>query len=278
VEYNAIADRLRLIQSEGADAGLRDDIRALVSRRREVFIGAVLALRELVDSTAKTYGELAGSDDVKQALDEIGKRSKAKPALGPSRQFQENVRVLERIEKSVITDTVELRRTRGGVDEVDVTFNGRVTRPMIFDTGAALTMISAQLAAEIGLKPSSSDPEVRCSTADGTVVLARQKTIPSMRIGRFTVNNVLCAVMPPEKGNVEPLLGQSFTRNFSYKLTPGSGRLVITKVESPEPPQVRTGKTGARPRGPTRGRSTTKPKSAAAKTTSGDGPASGDPP
>ena len=59
-------------------------------------------------------------------------------------------------------------------DEVDVTLasrNNKVTKPMIFDTGAALTMIPARLAEEIGLKPSQADPDIRCETADGTVVV-----------------------------------------------------------------------------------------------------------
>src|SRR5947207_1388980 len=107
-----------------------------------------------------------------------GRESETEAKLGAWRQYQDQVKLLERIDKTVITDKVELRRTRGGVYEVDVTFNGKVTRPMIFDTGAALTLIPARLAAEIGLNVSPSDPDIRCETADGTVVVAKQKTIP----------------------------------------------------------------------------------------------------
>jgi clan AA aspartic protease (TIGR02281 family) len=237
--YNGLLDRIRLLQTQGDDGKLRSEIRAEVPRCRAAYIAAVQALRELVDATTKSYAELAGNDAIRKALESLSGRSRTKLSLGPSRQFLENVKLLERIEKLVVTDAVELRRTRAGVDELDVTFNGKVTRPMIFDTGAGITSIPARLAAEIGLTPSSSDPEVRCQTADGTIVVARQKTIPSMRVGRFTVNNVLCAVMPAGKGDVEPLLGQSFHRHFSYRITPGSGRLIMTKVETPEQPAVR---------------------------------------
>ena len=58
--------------------------------------------------------------------------------LGPSRDFLDKVKLLEKIEKSVLTEEVELRR-RGGVYEVDVTFNKKETVPMIFDTGEALS-------------------------------------------------------------------------------------------------------------------------------------------
>ena len=126
-------------------------------------------------------------------------------------------------------------RKQGGVFWVNATFNGKVVKPMVFDTGASLTTIPASLAEEIGLKPSPSDPIVRCETADGTVVEARRMTIPSMRVGRFVVNEVDCAVMPGGKGNIAPLLGQSFHRHFTYKFTPETGHLVMSRVEGLEP-------------------------------------------
>jgi clan AA aspartic protease (TIGR02281 family) len=261
--YNGLVDRIRILQNQGSDSKVQNQIQSEVPRRREGYTQGVLDLRKLVDAATKAYADLAGNAEVTRALDALGRTSQAKPRLGPSRPFQDHVKLLERIEKTVITDSVELRRTGGGVYEVDVTFNGKVTRPMIFDTGAGLTMIPAQLATEIGLAPAHSDPEIRCTTADGTVVIARQKTIPSMRVGRFVVNDVVCAVMPAEKGNVEPLLGQSFHRHFTYKMTPGSGHLVISSVETMEPPQA---KTGVRPpRNPAKGKRSTRSKSSPAR-------------
>jgi len=212
--YNSLADRIQLLQSQVSDQ-VQNQIRAEAPRRREAYIQAVLDLRQVVARTLKAYDELAKNDEVKKALEALGRASKTKtqtqPKLGPSRQFQDQVKLLERIEKTVITDKVELRRTRGGVYEVDVTFNGKVTRPMIFDTGAALTLIPARLAAEIGLNVSPSDPEIRCETADGTVVVAKQKTIPVMRVGRFTVTDVDCAVMPPRKATSNPFSARPST-------------------------------------------------------------------
>ncbi len=143
--------------------------------------------------------------------------------------------MLAKAEKSVLTEVVELRR-QGGVYEVDVTFNGKTTVPLIFDTGASLTTISADLAARIGLTPQPSDQEIELHVADGSVVKAHMTTIPSMRVGKFTINNVACAVMPATKVDAPLLLGQSFHRHFTYKFTPESGQLVLSKVESLEPP------------------------------------------
>ena len=200
IAYNGLTDQLRLLQSgQGADPKLQDQLLAEVSRRREGYIQAVLDLRQLVDAATKSYAELANDPAVKQALEALGRSSKAKPKLGPSSQFATNVKTLERIEHSVMTDAVDLRK-QGGVFWVNATFNGKVVKPMVFDTGASLTTIPASLAEEIGLKPSPSDPIVRCETADGTVVEARRMTIPSMRVGRFIVNEVDCAVMPARQG------------------------------------------------------------------------------
>ncbi len=267
--YNGLNDQIGLLQTnQGADSKVRNQIEAEVSRRRESFIQAVLDLRQLVEIATKSYTELGQNDEVKGALETLGRASKSKPKLGPSPQFLTNVKLLERIEKAVITDSADLHK-EGGVFWVNVTFNGKVTKSMVFDTGASLTTIPASLAAEMGLKPSPSDPVVHCETADGTVVEARQKTIPSMRVGRFTINNVLCAVMPADRGNVAPLLGQSFHRHFTYKFTPESGHLVLSRVEAPDQPQPRT----ARPsKNSVKGKRGTNSKAAPSRTTTGNGP------
>ena len=260
---NGVSDRIGLLQtSEAADPKVRNQIEGELSRRRESFIQAVLDLRQLVNAATSAYVELGHDDEVQGALAALGRSAKSKPKLGPSSQFLDNVKLLERIEKSVITDSAELHK-EGGVFWVNVTFNGKMTKSMVFDTGASLTTIPAGMATEMGLTPSSSDPVIVCETADGTRVEARRKTIPSMRVGRFTINNVNCAVMPASKGNIAPLLGQSFHRHFTYKFTPESGHLVMSRVELPDQPQPKS----ARPsKSAVKGKRTTKSKATAGRT------------
>ena len=76
--------------------------------------------------------------------------------------------------------------------------------------------------------------------------MAKLLFIPSVKVGRLTVRNVECAVIPAGKGESPPLLGQSFLQHFDYKYTQRTGRLVLTKVESDEPirasgPKLRRG-------------------------------------
>lgn len=250
--YNGLADNINLLRTSPAgDPATRDRLQGEVSRRREAFIQAVLDLRQTVDAAQKSYTALASDEEVKKAIAAAGQSAKTKPRLGPSPQFASNIKLLERAEQSVLTDAVNLHK-RGGVFWVDATFNGKVVRPMVFDTGAGLTTIPSELAEEIGIRPGPTDPVVVCETADGTKVEARQVTIPTMRVGRFTVNGVAAAVMPPGKKNIAPLLGQSFHRHFTYKFTPESGSLVMSRVEGLEP---------ARPQQPARSTRTTRGRS-----------------
>ena len=52
--------------------------------------------------------------------------------------------------------------------------------------------------------------------------------------GKFTVKNVVCIIMPADKKEVAPLLGQSFLKNFTHKFNGEAGTLVLTEVETPE--------------------------------------------
>ena len=64
-------------------------------------------------------------------------------------------------------------------------------------------------------------------------------TIDTVRVGPFTVNNVDCAVLPPDKRDVPLLLGQSFINQFTHKID--NGRLLLSKVEANEPQGNPTG-------------------------------------
>lgn len=227
---NESNDRLRLLHNQGDDSDLKQRVAQEVARYREAYMQTIVDTRQLIDETRESYETLAKDPEVSEAIRKINETAKPQLKLGPSREFLANVANFEKIERSVLTEKVELRK-QGGVFWVDVTFNGKITRPMIFDTGASVSTLSSALAAEIGLRPKPSDPTIKCQTADGSIVEAKQMTIGSMRVGKFTVKDVPCAVMPPNKGDIDPLLGQSFHRHFTYNFTPDSGRLTLSQVD-----------------------------------------------
>ncbi len=232
---NGVTDRLNLLIRHERDGETRDELGAAIARRREAYIQGVLDLRGMVDSANEAYKALADDPEVKAALEEVGKTTKAKLTLGPSKAFLANVKLLENAEKSVLTENVPIRK-EGGIFWLDVTFNGKVTKPMAFDTGASTVLLPAEFAAQIGLKIRPEDPEVECQVADGSVVKARASTIPNMRVGQFTVKDVPCVVMPASKKEVPPLLGQTFQRNFTFKFNADLGKLSLTRVDAADAP------------------------------------------
>ncbi len=225
-------------RSKRATRAQKQDVDNMVSQQRANYIQSILALRELVDATTRRYTELARDESVKSALAALTSKSKSPLKLGPSRGFEESVKQLANREKLVLSKAVEMRR-RGGVFEVDVTFNDSVTTPMIFDTGASFVAISAPFAAKIGLNPQPTDPTVQLHDATGGVTAAKLMTIPTVRVGPFTANNVDCVVLPPDKRDVPLLLGQSFINRFTHKVE--NGRLLLSKVDTNEPQGTASG-------------------------------------
>ena len=240
--FNEINDQLGLLEMHRRPtrASSKTSITRCRNNERH-YIQAILDLRELVDSTTRRYAELARDETVKSALDTLASKSKSPLKLGPSRGFDESVKQLVNREKSVLSKAVEMRR-KGGVFEVDVTFNGSVTTPMIFDTGASFVALSAEFAAKIGLNPQPSDPTVQLHDATGGVTAAKLMTISTVRVGPFTANNVDCVVLPANKRDVPLLLGQSFINQFTHKVD--NGRLLLSKVDTNEP----QGKAAATPK------------------------------
>ena len=232
-EHNQVVNQLNTLQEQqnkdqGQDQKLQ--LNAEVAQSREKYMQAVLDLRKSVDALTAKYDELAKNPEATKALEALSASTKSKQRLGPSAKIRDAIKLLEKAERSVQSETIELHR-ENGVFHVYSSL-GKVPTKMIFDTGASLTTISAKLASRIGLKLKTADPTVQLTTADGTVVEAKRLVIPSVRVGKFTVQNVECAVMPAEKGDVDPLLGQTFFKHFKVEFSAEAGRLSLKKLDT----------------------------------------------
>jgi clan AA aspartic protease (TIGR02281 family) len=135
-----------------------------------------------------------------------------------------------------------LRRGGGNLWHVTATFNGKHAQDMAIDTGASIIALPYSVAAAAGLTPSSQDPTMHVTLADGHQVEAKQIFASSVRVGQFTVDHVECAVMPADLPNAEPLLGLSFLKHFNFKIDNSQGKLVMSRVDQVE-------KGGRRPAG-----------------------------
>ena len=232
VQRDQVVNMLNALQEQNKDQGQDQKLQlnAEVAQSREKYMQAVLDLRKSVDELTAKYDELAKNPEVIKALEALSASTKSKQRLGPSAKMRDAIKLLEKAERSVQSETIELHR-ENGVFHVYASL-GKVPTKMIFDTGASLTTISPKLASRIGLKLKTADPTVRLTTADGTVVEAKRLVIPSVRVGKFTIQNVECAVMPAEKGDVDPLLGQTFFKHFKVEFSAEAGRLSLKKLDT----------------------------------------------
>ena len=210
---------------------------------------AVDSLHESVDKAMAKYAELEKDEPVVKALAELSKETKIKQKLGPSRDLLNVVKWLGG-STAAQTETIELHR-EGDVDHIDMQLNGRSVR-MVLDTTAAQTTLPAALATKLGLKPTSHTVDSHAADAtkpaadatkpapepaDAAAAGAREMTIATVRVGKMTAKDVTCLVLPEEKGDVAPVLGQSFLKHFEYKHMKDAGRLVLTRVEPADAPK-----------------------------------------
>ena len=83
-----------------ADPKAKDGIDSVVRNRRDAYHEALVEIRKLVDSATAKYDEVAKNSEIKKALNILGKGQRETPKLGPSREFLNNVKLLEKLEKS----------------------------------------------------------------------------------------------------------------------------------------------------------------------------------
>jgi clan AA aspartic protease (TIGR02281 family) len=238
-EHNMLATQLSHVNNElnrlreqSKDQEQKSQIDGEAAHSREKYMDAVLEFRKSIDDVFAKYAALGKNADVQKALETLSATTKNKHKLGPSKELNDAIRELQKSEGAVKSESIELHR-ENGVDHVYATLN-KVPTKMVFDTGAGLTTISSALAKKIGLKARPSDQTIEVKTADGTTLKAKQMTIPSVRLNKFTVANVECAVMPEEKGDIDPLLGQSFFKHFQVEYSPEGRTLKLKRLETAE--------------------------------------------
>ena len=58
--------------------------------------------------------------------------------------------------------------------------------------------------------------------------------LPTVRVGKFTVDNVECAVLGEDATAAEPLLGMSFLEHFKFEVDAAAKKLTMVKVAGTE--------------------------------------------
>jgi aspartyl protease family protein len=110
-----------------------------------------------------------------------------------------------------------------------VSLNG-VRRRMLIDSGATVTALSTETAAEAGLKPDLDPVPVVLQTANGAVT-AKTATVPELRLGDIVARK-LKVVVSPAFGDMD-VIGMNFLSKLaSWRV---EGRTLILVPHHPQP-------------------------------------------
>jgi aspartyl protease family protein len=213
-----------------------------LSDPRDDYIQAALTLGEKMEAAVKAYEALGADDDVKAALAKMNETATLKVKLGPSSQFTKELPYVRKQYATINSAAIKLRQ-EGGVTVADVMINGKSSVPMIVDSGAASVALSAETAKKLGLKPGPNDATIKMMIANGKTVNAKLMKLDSVRLGQFTVENVLCTVADKADRGSPDLLGGTFLRHFVVRMDLSAGELHLTQLSgkrSPSPTNATT--------------------------------------
>jgi len=140
-------------------------------------------------------------------------------------------RSLAELEKGISKDAVAVSKSKYGMT-VKATLNGDVTCRLAVDTGAAVVVISKEIAGRLEINPNDSAEDVQFSLADGSLIKSKVIMIRSVKVGNSTVYDVTAAVTDKPPGpEIDGLLGMSFLNNFNIKMDVTNEKLILETVK-----------------------------------------------
>ncbi len=213
--------------------------RAKLNEAREEYIELALGSRRLADEIEAAYASKAVDIDVKAALARFNLATGKQFALSATPGFQANVRRLKQLEDTVLSESIDLQDDGGKTMNVNVMVNGRYQQEMVLDSGASLISLPLEVALKFGLKPSEKDPRITLQLADGREIDGRLMKLASVRIGKFQVDNVECAVLSESAVAAQPLLGMSFLEHFKFEIDSSAKKLTMVKVSGTDGPAAK---------------------------------------
>lgn len=258
-DYTALKDRLTVIQdpaihnrmvlrmnqlvlkskeATAAQKEAEDKENALSIEPETKYVDDLLALGTKADAVSEAYQALAGDAAVKDAV------AHATPhlPLGPSKEFTDALAELKKWRDEVESEAIPLTEEHG-VQQVEALINGEQHK-FVIDPGSSLVCIPGELAEQLKVAPTDQDPVIQMKLADGNIINGKRITLKSVRVGRFSVDNVACVVLAKGLNDAPSLLGNSFLSYFIVKLDQKAGQLHLVEVGKDE---GSTGKSASTP-------------------------------
>jgi len=238
---NANESQLQLFRENGLQLDQEANAaRAKTNEVRETYIQTVLDLREIADAISDQYEQLASDRELGDVIGQLDDATGKKYAWKQSPSFRSSLRRLKSLEDTVLSENIPLQVERGGTMNVSVVIDGKHTEEMILDSGASLISLPQDVAARCGITVKPTDRTIILELADGSQISGKLARISSVRVGKFTVEDVECAVLGPEAVNASPLLGMSFLGNFKFEINAQEGKLTMVKVETSDSKSARS--------------------------------------
>lgn len=223
-----------LIEQQSKSTDKIKAARGKANEVREAFVEQLLKLRASADRVSQHWEKAAADPKQQAAIEKVNEVLNKKLALKPTVAFGTAERQLQSLEEKVLSETIKLTED-GGTHLVSVVINGKHTKEMCVDSGASAISLPFAMAKEMGLEPNSTDTEIVVSLADGSRVPGYLKTIESVRVGKFTVENVECIVLHPRAVEAPALLGMSFLGNFKFEIDANRSELKMVKIDTEAP-------------------------------------------
>ena len=224
----------QLVQQSSQSTDRLKEARKKANEIRESYVQDVLSMRAKADEIHQTWSRLAADNAVNESLEKVNNALGTKFALKPSSSFTANIKQLKTMEDAVSSEAIKLEN-EGNSLWVNVMVNGKHSKRMIVDSGANTLSLPEKMIRDMGIEGLSTGVPVRVSLADGREVPATLIKLASVRVGKFTVEDVECCVLGREAPDAPPLLGMSFLGQFKFEVDAQQAELKLVKVDSGEP-------------------------------------------
>jgi clan AA aspartic protease (TIGR02281 family) len=123
--------------------------------------------------------------------------------------------------------TIPLKKI-GGSFVVQANLNNERTAHLIVDTGASMTVLSTNIALDLGILGTTDNELLTVNTAGGSVQV-NMNYLSSLHVGTAQANHVAVAIhdLPDIPEQIEGLLGMSFLKHFLVTLDAEHVRLIL---------------------------------------------------
>jgi len=209
----------------GGVPAVRREIIRWIRHRDRLFL-TLTGIRDGVGRLDEWYGPLREDAGVQQALTAIGPSER----LGPARNYQRDIKSLEKYEALVYTSEVPLYR-QVNRHRVGAIVNEQVPATFTWAESNEPTIVTTSLAQATGTQIAADAPRYRLRIGNRRKLIVRETTLPYVRFGKFAIANVKALVLPPEGEDLGSQIGQAALEGYEAKPFPAQCKLVI----SPKP-------------------------------------------